>query len=320
MSSFIYPGDSKVKVNNFTTPRGLTFTGSGVSVTEDSANNKFTVTITAGSGSGETNTYSNAGLEGVGITLTKDDVDFPFKAIAAGSTKVTVTDDTDNKTVDIDVDEANLTLSNIGGTLSDNQLSSNIPLKDTANTFTAVQKIDVDSGQQITFYRPVNTAGFGAGFYYDFNDSTPSEQTYGNQYVSIEDNTAGSHRGDFNVQLAVSSSLGLRFRVFTSGDGGIIAGNNQYLLLSETGQTSQHTFTFPDATTEIVGDDTTQTLSSKTITAPVFDSFIEMDRITAPSDPSSNKSRLYVKQIDTNNDGIFYKIKKNGAFVEGQII
>lgn len=136
MSSFIFPGDSKVKVNSFSQPRHLSFTGTGVTVTEDTANNKFTITITAGSGSGETNTYSNAGLEGVGIILTKDDVDFPFKAIAAGSSKVTVTDNTDNKTVDIDVSEANITLSNIGGTLDDSQLSSNVTLNDGTQTLT----------------------------------------------------------------------------------------------------------------------------------------------------------------------------------------
>jgi hypothetical protein len=49
-------------------------------------------------------------------------------------------------------------------------------------------------------------------------------------------------------------------------------------------------------------------------------SYIDYTRIAAPADPSSaNRGRVYVKQIDTNNDGLFIKIKKAGAYVEVQI-
>jgi hypothetical protein len=45
----------------------------------------------------------------------------------------------------------------------------------------------------------------------------------------------------------------------------------------------------------------------------------DFDKITAPADPSADHGRVYVKQIDANNDGIFIKIKKGGSFVEVQI-
>ncbi len=45
----------------------------------------------------------------------------------------------------------------------------------------------------------------------------------------------------------------------------------------------------------------------------------DFDRITIPADPSANHGRVYVKQIDASNDGIFIKIKKAGGFVEVQI-
>lgn len=144
-------------------------------------------------------------------------------------------------------------------------LPSSVPLLNTANVFTAIQKINVDNGQQMTFYRPVNTAGFGAGFYYNFNDSASAEQTYGFQYVSIESNTAGAVRGDFNIQLAVAGSLGIRFRAFTSGNGGIIFGNNQRALLSETGLTAQRTITLPDSDQTLLGRTDTATITNKTI-------------------------------------------------------
>ena len=45
-----------------------------------------------------------------------------------------------------------------------------------------------------------------------------------------------------------------------------------------------------------------------------------MSRIAAPANPASNKACLYIKQIDANNDGLFCKIKKAGAFVEVRIL
>ena len=47
---------------------------------------------------------------------------------------------------------------------------------------------------------------------------------------------------------------------------------------------------------------------------------IDLDRVgSAPSDPSANKCLIYVKSIDANNDGIFLKIKKAGAYNEVQV-
>ena len=65
--------------------------------------------------SGQTNTASNVG-DGVGVYKNKSGVDLVFKSITAGSNKVTITSNTDD--VAIDVVEANLTLTNFGGTLS----------------------------------------------------------------------------------------------------------------------------------------------------------------------------------------------------------
>ena len=45
----------------------------------------------------------------------------------------------------------------------------------------------------------------------------------------------------------------------------------------------------------------------------------DFDKISIPSDPSANHGRVYVKQIDANNDGLFIKVKKAGSFVEVQI-
>ncbi|XZF60635.1 MAG: beta strand repeat-containing protein [Gloeotrichia echinulata DVL01] len=66
---------------------------------------------------GEANTASNIGTGGVGVFRQKTGVNLEFKRLNAGSSKITITDDTVNNEIDIDVTEANLSLSNIGGTL-----------------------------------------------------------------------------------------------------------------------------------------------------------------------------------------------------------
>jgi hypothetical protein len=48
--------------------------------------------------------------------------------------------------------------------------------------------------------------------------------------------------------------------------------------------------------------------------------FFDITRMTAPANPNANDGRIYAKQIDSNNDGLFCKIKKAGSFVEVQIL
>ena len=42
--------------------------------------------------------------------------------------------------------------------------------------------------------------------------------------------------------------------------------------------------------------------------------YLDITRMTAPTDPAANDARLFVEQIDSNNDGVFTHIKKNGSF------
>ena len=72
----------------------------------------------ADSSGGEANTVANIGTAGVGLFKEKSGIELRFKTLNAGSSKVTLTDDTANNEVDVDVVEANLTLQNLGGTLT----------------------------------------------------------------------------------------------------------------------------------------------------------------------------------------------------------
>jgi hypothetical protein len=49
------------------------------------------------------------------------------------------------------------------------------------------------------------------------------------------------------------------------------------------------------------------------------DNYMDIKKISAPSNPSADYGRIYIKQIDANNDGFFIKVKKGSSFVEIQI-
>jgi hypothetical protein len=42
--------------------------------------------------------------------------------------------------------------------------------------------------------------------------------------------------------------------------------------------------------------------------------------ITPLSNPNTNYSKIYIKQIDSHNDGVFALIKKNDTFIEVQML
>ena len=52
-----------------------------------------------------------------------------------------------------------------------------------------------------------------------------------------------------------------------------------------------------------------------------FDAYYyDMEIQSKPSDPSADNARFYVKEVDSDNDGLFCLIRKNGAFEETQIV
>ena len=114
--------------------------------TWDTSTSKWKNQTPPGSGTGEANTASNQGVGGVGVFNSKVGVDLQFKNINAGSNKVTITNDTVNKEVDIDVAQANLTLSSLGGSITDSQYP-NTPSGKTYNIDTNTVKHSTTNAQ-----------------------------------------------------------------------------------------------------------------------------------------------------------------------------
>jgi hypothetical protein len=106
------------------------------------------------------------------------------------------------------------------------------------------------------------------------------------------------------------------------------AGTNGYFLSKQSGDTGGLTWATVPAgysaptigSTSIASGSTNATITGLILTNPALGaSYLDITKMSAPANPSADDGRLYVKTIDSNNDGIFIKIKKAGAFVEVQI-
>ena len=114
--------------------------------TWNSSTSQWIAATPPGSSTGEANTASNQCVGGVGVFNAKVGVDLQFKNINAGSNKITVTNDTSNKEIDIDVAQANLTLSSLGGSITDSQYP-NTPTGKTYNVDTNTLKHSTTNAQ-----------------------------------------------------------------------------------------------------------------------------------------------------------------------------
>lgn len=114
--------------------------------TWNSAASRWDPQTPPGSSVGEANTASNQGVGGTGVFIAKSGVDLQFKNVNAASSKITITNDTVNKEIDIDVAQANLTLSSMGGSITDAQYP-NTPSGKTYNIDTNTLKHSTTNAQ-----------------------------------------------------------------------------------------------------------------------------------------------------------------------------
>lgn len=147
----------------------------------------------------------------------------------------------------------------------DSALSANVPLINAANSFTEFQKITKTSAATdslLTLYKPSNTAADRVSLDFSMNNSTPAEVVLASIRSTAATFTAGSENGQLEIWTKNTGTMARRFVVNQNGT--LNFGSNLRVILTETGLTAGRTFTFPDATTTLVGADTTQTISNKT--------------------------------------------------------
>ena len=115
----------------------------------------------------------------------------------------------------------------------------------------------------------------------------------------------------------VTTNADLTGDVTSSGNATTIeAGAVDIAMLSATGSAGATTFLRGDGSWQTAGgDDTPWTVVHD------FDTYYyDMEIQSKPSDPSADNARFYVKEVDSDNDGLFCLIRKNGAFEETQIV
>lgn len=114
-----------------------------------------------------------------------------------------------------------------------------------------------------------------------------------------------------NKTLDNTSTVTLKDTNFTLQDDGDTTKQLKLQLSGITTATTR-TLTVPDASTTLVGTDTTQTLTNKTLTSPTLTTpAVDIETYTqqssTPASPASGKNKLYIK-----NDGYAYILNSSG--------
>jgi hypothetical protein len=103
------------------------------------------------------------------------------------------------------------------------------------------------------------------------------------------------------------------------GSGSGDPGDSTHYGTDDIGKINQLLSGTDQSGTDAVTTNTTWTATKFTTTALVQSSYEDFTRIAAPGNPAANFGRIYCRQIDANNDGLFILLKKAGAYVEVQI-
>lgn len=311
MSSFITigGGNRTARANNIDPPSEFNFIGSGVSIVRNNTTGQYDITISGGS-SGEANTSSSSGVDGISIVLPKSGVNLPFKALNIGSGKMSITDDTTDHTVDFDVVESALNIANMIGSIGDSRITdlayskltsvpTTIVQTNIANTYSAGldqifqnQSLKLHSGTGIanTIFKTLVSATDRTITFPDIT-STVVMQT------SLDTFSANQKKFSDDILAILNPASTFTYNVRSSA---ITASRDITIPLL----TANDQFTFDNFAT--------------TLTNKIFDK-VELANNTTPANPPTGSSRVYTKTVDTNNDGVFALVKKNGSFVEVQL-
>lgn len=160
-----------------------------------------------------------------------------------------------------------------------------------------------------------------AGYQSLFIDSADHHIKRKNSSGTITDLEAGAGGGG-NVSTGSPNTYGDFDQIFRSTRLKLTNPANTFnYAFAGSAITASRTITLPLLTTNdnLVCEAFAQTLTNKTFTAPVISNYEDYTRISIPSNPLSNFARVYCKQIDTNNDGLFVLVKKAGAYAEVQV-
>ena len=149
------------------------------------------------------------------------------------------------------------------------------------------------------------------------NTSGTSGSTTGNAATATALATARTIGGtsfDGTGNIAITTNANLTGEVTSSGNAATVADN----IIDEANLKISNSPTNGQALTAQSGD--TGGLTWATAGGAYDHTATTWSVVSAPSDPATDKGVMYMKDIDSNNEGLFMKVKKNGAVVEVQVL
>jgi len=161
-----------------------------------------------------------------------------------------------------------------------------------------------------------STISGGSGDVVDLNSS----QTLTNKTLTAPIISSISNTGTLTLPTSTDTLVG-KATTDTLTNKTINGDNNTISNLAHGSEVDNPSSGVHGVTGNVVGTSDTQTLTNKILTNPTLGaSYLDMDMLATPSDPSTGTARFYVKTIDGSNEGLFIKIKQAGSIVEVQIV
>lgn len=122
-----------------------------------------------------------------------------------------------------------------------------------ANTFTGGEQTIQGTGSDLlSMYRENNSVGNGPNLKFYANNSSGVKTDYGRFRIEVAVNTAGAEYGKANVRLTRNATTFVKVAEWDE-NGDYAFGANMRVKLTESGQTSQSTFKFPNVNSTISG-------------------------------------------------------------------
>jgi len=179
----------------------------------------------------------------------------------------------------------------VGSLIKKGNLPISTAYEDEANIFTFPQKVKHSAVSNIlALYRNgVDANGSTVGIDLSLDNLAHQEKVYAQVLGAIEDSTTSSEKGSIILKILHTGALRNAFKI--NNDGTIEWGlpTSPYAKFSPAGLSAQHTYTFPNADTAMVGADAVNIFSQH----QTFQSYLDFPESAIPASPASGTRRLF---------------------------